>query len=77
MAQPNRTLDRTPGGSRCSPPSTSTALNSVVVEELRTNFDRLDQDRDVELVSHARKSADAKEGVRAMLEKRRPVFRGE
>lgn len=29
-----------------------------------------------ELVSQARKSADAKEGVLAMLEKRKPVFRG-
>jgi enoyl-CoA hydratase/carnithine racemase len=30
-----------------------------------------------ELVNRARKSADAKEGVAAMLEKRKPVFRGE
>lgn len=30
-----------------------------------------------ELTSRARKSADAREGVRAMLEKRRPQFRGE
>lgn len=30
-----------------------------------------------ELVDRARKSADAKEGVAAMLEKRKPVFRGE
>lgn len=30
-----------------------------------------------ELVSRARKSADAREGVRAMLEKRKPVFQGE
>jgi enoyl-CoA hydratase/carnithine racemase len=29
------------------------------------------------LVTRARKSADAREGVRAMLEKRRPQFRGE
>ena len=33
-------------------------------------------DLDVE-VTRARKSADAREGVRAMLEKRRPQFHGE
>jgi enoyl-CoA hydratase/carnithine racemase len=30
-----------------------------------------------ELVNRARKSADAQEGIRAMMEKRRPVFRGQ
>ena len=30
-----------------------------------------------EIVDRARKSADAQEGMRAMLEKRKPVFRGE
>jgi enoyl-CoA hydratase/carnithine racemase len=30
-----------------------------------------------ELVGEARRSVDAREGVRAMLEKRKPLFRGE
>lgn len=41
---------------------------------LRETIDHHDLD---ELVNRARKSADAQEGVRAMLEKRKPVFRGE
>ena len=40
----------------------------------RENIEHADLD---DLVSRARKSADAREGVRAMLEKRPPVFRGE
>jgi enoyl-CoA hydratase/carnithine racemase len=40
----------------------------------RAAIDHADLD---EQVSRARRSADAREGVRAMLEKRRPVFRGE
>jgi enoyl-CoA hydratase/carnithine racemase len=41
---------------------------------LREQIEHTDLD---ELVSRARKSADAREGVRAMLEKRKPGFRGE
>jgi enoyl-CoA hydratase/carnithine racemase len=41
---------------------------------LRERIDAQDLD---EVVRRARKSADAREGVRAMLEKRPPVFRGE
>jgi enoyl-CoA hydratase/carnithine racemase len=41
---------------------------------LRERIDHADLDA---LVTRARKSADAREGVRAMLEKRRPQFRGE
>jgi enoyl-CoA hydratase/carnithine racemase len=41
---------------------------------LRERIDHADLD---ELVARARRSADASEGRRAMLEKRRPVFRGE
>jgi len=40
----------------------------------RADIDHADLDQ---LVTRARKSADAREGVRAMLEKRRPQFRGE
>jgi enoyl-CoA hydratase/carnithine racemase len=36
----------------------------------------INQDLD-EIFDSARKSADAQEGIRAMLEKRKPVFRGE
>jgi len=41
---------------------------------LRDTIEHTDLD---DLVTRARKSTDAKEGVRAMLEKRAPVFRGE
>ncbi len=40
----------------------------------REGIDHADLDA---IVTRARKSADAREGVRAMLEKRRPTFRGE
>ncbi len=40
----------------------------------REGIDHADLDA---LVTRARKSADAREGVRAMLEKRRPQFHGE
>jgi enoyl-CoA hydratase/carnithine racemase len=41
---------------------------------LRERIEHADLDA---LVTRARKSADAREGVRAMLEKRRPHFTGE
>ena len=41
---------------------------------LREGIDHADLD---EMVRRARKSTDAREGVRAMLEKRKPAFRGE
>ena len=40
----------------------------------RTGIEHADLDA---LAARARRSRDAREGVRAMLEKRRPVFRGE
>ncbi len=49
----------------------ATILRAV---SLRERIEHADLD---ELARRARKSADAREGVRAMLEKRRPVFRGE
>ena len=39
--------------------------------------DRIEHGDLDELARRARSSADAKEGVRAMLEKRKPAFRGE
>ena len=39
--------------------------------------DRIEQADLDELARRARASADAREGVRAMLDKRKPIFRGE
>jgi enoyl-CoA hydratase/carnithine racemase len=47
---------------------------TILRATLRERIDHADLD---ELVARARRSADASEGRRAMLEKRKPIFRGE
>ena len=49
----------------------ATILRSISLRET-INYQDL-----AEMVNRARKSADAQEGVKAMLEKRKPVFHGE
>jgi enoyl-CoA hydratase/carnithine racemase len=55
----------------------SLAGMKAMIRRAISSRERVDHaDLDVE-VTRARKSADAREGVRAMLEKRRPQFTGE
>ena len=55
----------------------SLAGMKAIIQRAVSQRERIDHADLDALVTRARKSADAREGVRAMLEKRRPQFRGE
>jgi enoyl-CoA hydratase/carnithine racemase len=55
----------------------SLAGMKAIIQRAGSQRERIDHADLDALVTRARKSADAREGVRAMLEKRRPQFRGE
>ena len=75
-AELEKTVDEVARAIAGNAPLSLSGIKAVIQRAIsaRERIEHADLD---ELVSRARKSADAREGVRAMLEKRKPVFRGE